>query len=63
MKLKMLVGMAGADYSLSPGEETERFSGKEAARLIDAAYAVPVVDQKIERAVKKNADVEQRKAD
>lgn len=55
MKLKMLVGMAGADFSLSPKEETERFSGDEAKRMIEAGFAVPVAEQKTERAVKHQA--------
>ena len=55
MKLKMLVGMAGAGYSLSVNEETERFAGDEARRMIEAGYAVPVSEPKIERTVKKSA--------
>lgn len=55
MKLKMLVGLAGLDFSLSPNEETDRFSGDEAQRLIDANMAVPVHAAKIERAAKKPA--------
>ncbi|MGN6307311.1 MAG: hypothetical protein ACTHNH_21040 [Mesorhizobium sp.] len=55
MKLKMLTSMAGADFALSANEETERFSGAEATRLIDAGYAVPVVEAKTERAVKPSA--------
>lgn len=52
MKLKMLVGMAGADFSLSPGDETERFSAGETKRMIEAGYAVPVREGKVEKAVK-----------
>lgn len=59
MKLKMLVSIAGAKFALSPNEETERFSGDEARSLIDAGYAVPVADVKVERAVKAPA-VERR---
>lgn len=55
MKLKMLTSLAGTDFALSPGEETERFSGKEAERLIEAGYAAPVAEQKSERAVKAQA--------
>jgi len=55
MKLKMLTSMAGADFALSANEETERFSGNEATRLIDAGYAVPVSEPKAERAVKPSA--------
>lgn len=36
-----------------PGDETERFSEAEAKRLIAAGYAVPVIENKVERAVKK----------
>lgn len=60
MKIKMLVGIAGADFALSPTEETERFSEAEAIRMIDAGIAVPVAEKKIERAVKAPV-VEKRK--
>jgi hypothetical protein len=55
MKIKMKIGLAGADFSLAPGEETERFSAKEAQRLIDADYAELVTEQKRETATKKPA--------
>ena len=42
MKLRMLIGLAGVDFSLSPREETDRFDGKEAERLISAGYAEAV---------------------
>lgn len=51
MKLKMLTSMAGSDFALSPGDMTERFSDKEAVRLIEAGYAVPDPETKVERAV------------
>jgi hypothetical protein len=50
MKIRMLVGVAGNEYALAPGDERE-FSDKEAIRLIDAGYAVPMAEAKIERAV------------
>lgn len=43
MKLRMLLSLAGSDFALSRGDETERFSGAEAERLIEAAYAVAVL--------------------
>lgn len=55
MKIKMLAGIAGTGFSLSPDDETERFSESEAIRLIDAGFAVPVSEQKTERAVKQPA--------
>lgn len=55
MKLKMLVGLAGTNFALSPNEETERFSGDEAKGLIEAGYAVPVAGQKVERSERKAA--------
>lgn len=61
MKLKMLTSMAGADFALNAGEETERFGAAEAQRLIAAGYAAPVAEIKIERAVKSQAR-EKRKA-
>ncbi|MDW9600437.1 hypothetical protein GOA86_19020 [Sinorhizobium meliloti] len=54
MKIKMLIGLAGNEYSLSPGDERE-FPDKEAIRLIDAGYAVPVAEGKVERAVVQSA--------
>lgn len=53
MRLRMLTGMAGGDFSLSPGEETERFTGDEAQRLIQAGFAAPVAERKTERAVRR----------
>ena len=55
MKIKMLVSLAGADFALSPQEETDRFGDAEAARLVEAGYAVPVVEETVERAVKTRA--------
>jgi hypothetical protein len=52
MRLRMLTGIAGADFVVNPGEETERFSGDEATRLVAAGYAVPVSDEIVERAVR-----------
>jgi hypothetical protein len=46
----MLVGLSGNEYSLSPGDERE-FPQSEAVRLIEAGYAVPAVEDKVERAV------------
>jgi hypothetical protein len=39
MRVKLTVGMAGADISLSPGDVHE-FPDDEAQRFIDAGYAV-----------------------
>lgn len=56
MKIKMTIGLAGTDFSLAPNEETSRFPEKEAKRLIEAGYAVPVADSPArEKAVKKPA--------
>lgn len=55
MKIKMLTSLAGADFALAAGDETDRFGDDEARRLIEAGYAAPVVEEKIERAVKKPA--------
>jgi hypothetical protein len=51
MKIKMLCSIAGADFALSPSEETERFSVSEATRLIEAGFAVPVTETEIEIAM------------
>lgn len=54
MKIKMLVGISGIDFALSPGDETERFSDDECGRMIDADMAVPVAPKaKVEKAVPK----------
>lgn len=58
MKIKMLVGLSGNEYSLSPGDERE-FPDNEAIRLVEAGYAVPVAEEKTERAVAQPA-VERR---
>ncbi|TGR71415.1 hypothetical protein EN837_08350 [bacterium M00.F.Ca.ET.194.01.1.1] len=41
MKVKLLVGLSGNKYSLSPGDERD-FDDDEAERLIAAGYAVKV---------------------
>lgn len=51
MKIKMLVGLSGPAFTLSPGDEHD-FEQAEALRLIAAEYAVPVVESQIERAIK-----------
>ncbi len=43
MKVKLLVGLSGNEYSLSPGDDRE-FEDDEAERLIAAGYAVNVDD-------------------
>lgn len=50
MKIKMLIGLAGNEYSLAPGDERD-FPQDEAIRLIQAGYAIPSAEEKIERAV------------
>ena len=55
MTIKMLSGIAGVDFSLSPSEETGRFSVTEEKNLIAAGLAVRVVAAKIEKAVKPGA--------
>ncbi len=39
MHIKMISSLAGADYSIAPGEVTDRFGKKEARRLIAAGLA------------------------
>lgn len=48
MKIKMTVSMAGPEFALNVGDETERFGAAEATRLINAGFAVAAG---IERAV------------
>lgn len=49
--VRMLVGLSGMAYSLSPKDEHD-FPQDEAIRLISAGFAVPVSDIQVERAVK-----------
>ncbi len=58
MKIRMLIGLAGKDFSLAPNEVTERFPEAEAQRMIDHGVAVsvePMAAPKREKAVKKPA--------
>lgn len=59
MKVKMLVSVAGAGYTLAPGDEHE-FSAAEAKNMIEAGYAVPVAAEKPETAAKKTPAKETR---
>lgn len=52
MIIRMITGIAGADFALSPGDVTDRFDDADAVRLIQAGFALPVSDRTIERAVK-----------
>ena len=52
MKIQMLVGLDGNEYSLSPGDERD-FPQAEAIRLIDAGFAAPVDVQPTEKRGKK----------
>ena len=51
MKIRMTMGLAGPQYALAPGDERE-FPRDEAVRLIEAGFAVPVAEVKMERVVK-----------
>ena len=59
MLVRMVVGLSGLAANLSPGDEAE-FPQAEALRLVEAGYAVPVAEAKIERAVKPVRKVEKR---
>jgi hypothetical protein len=39
MKIKMLTGLSGRDFSLMPNDLTDRFNDKESKRLIKEGYA------------------------
>ena len=58
MKIRMLTGLSGLDYSLSPGDERE-FPNDEALRLVQAGYAV-AIGGTVERAIKKTPAKETR---
>lgn len=51
MQIRMLTGIAGADFSLSPGDVTDRFSAAEAGRMIAAGFAEAAGAAPVERAV------------
>lgn len=53
MLVKMLVGLSGTEFCLQPGDERE-FDDGEAARLIKAGFAAPVIAPKRETATRKN---------
>ncbi|ESX78249.1 hypothetical protein NKI98_21635 [Mesorhizobium sp. M0222] len=61
MKIKLLVSLAGAQNAFSAGTETD-WDDEDAIRLIDAGFALPVSETKIERAVATPA-AERRKRD
>lgn len=48
MRLRMLIGISGTDFTLDPGAETDRFGDKEGKRLIEAGYAekAPPIEKK-----------------
>lgn len=60
MRLKMLCSLYGPDVSLNAGDEGN-FPDGEAKRLIEAGFAIPVAEKKMERAVKKRPAKETRK--
>lgn len=52
MRVRLLTGLSGSAYTLGPGDEWD-FPQDEALRLVDAGFAVPVVEQTIETADRK----------
>ena len=54
MKVRLLVSRAGAGFSQSAGDKID-VDTAEAARMIEAGQAVPIRDQKVERATQKAA--------
>jgi len=51
MKIKLTTSIVGPEYALNAGDITDRFDNAEAIRFIEAGFAVPVTEAKIERAV------------
>lgn len=49
MKVKMLVGMAGVNWSCSPGDEIE-VTDAEAVRFFEVGYAEPIRAATVEKA-------------
>ncbi len=60
MKIKLTTSMVGSGFTLNKGEETDVFSDADAVRLIEAGFAVPVIEAKIERAVSPAPAIETR---
>lgn len=52
MRLRLLTAIAGVDFTFYAGDETDRFVGEEARRLVESGAAVPVSDETIERTIK-----------
>lgn len=52
MKIRMLTSIGGSGFTLAPGDETELFTDAESVRLIEAGYAVPVAETRIETTAK-----------
>jgi len=50
MRIRMLVGLSGPEYSLAPGDERD-FPQDEALRIVAAGFAAPVAERQVERAV------------
>ena len=59
MRIRMMVGLSGPAINLMPGDEADTEQA-EALRHIAAGNAVPVSEQKIERAVKAPRKAEKR---
>lgn len=62
MKIQMLVGLAGNEYSLAPGDERD-FPQAEAVRLIAAGFAKPVADGPVPQPVSAERRGKKGKAD
>jgi hypothetical protein len=60
VEVKLTVPMAGPAGSWGKGARYECANADEAKRLIEAGYAVPVVEAKVERAIKQSAKKEKR---
>lgn len=51
MRIRMTVGLSGPAYCLDPGDERD-FPQDEAERLIAAGFAMPVREERVEKAVR-----------
>lgn len=60
MKIVMLTHLSGDGYTLSPGDETDRFSADECRRLIDRRFAKPADGSVLETTVRSEEDRETR---
>lgn len=64
MKITMLIGLSGGDFSLSPGDTTDKFDLDTAMRLIDSGAAKPASKKEYEsKLAEYNKALDQKRAE